>query len=166
MRNSGQLKAVRWQSVRDTNLLCCLQNMVEARNANYATILRHLSFAKRGAPNVELEGEGQGSGRSERQHVSADTYDNGSDSDTEAPEPRLLRVRLSVCALGNTPCNLLLTPVLHLAAVYVNFQCGISCKCFFLCLVPTLLKCSGSRAEGGGHAGVAGRPQLPHQQHL
>ncbi|CAL8463974.1 g3509 [Coccomyxa elongata] len=67
------------------------QNMVEARNANYATILRHLSFAKRGAPNVELEGEGQGSGRSERQHVSADTYDNGSDSDTEAPEPRLLR---------------------------------------------------------------------------
>ncbi|BDA49078.1 probable type I inositol polyphosphate 5-phosphatase 12 [Coccomyxa sp. Obi] len=67
------------------------QNMVEARNANYATILRHLSFAKRGAPNVELEGEGQGSGRSEKQHVSADTYDNGSDSDTEAPEPRLLR---------------------------------------------------------------------------
>lgn len=76
--------------------MCCLQNMVEARNANYATILRHLSFAKRGAPNVELEGEGQGTSRSEKQHVSADTYDNGSDSDTEAPEPRLLRVRLSI----------------------------------------------------------------------
>lgn len=61
--------------------------MVDARNANYATIIRHLSFAKRGAPNVDLEADSQGSGK-------ADTIDNGSDSDTEAPEPRLLRVSL------------------------------------------------------------------------
>ncbi len=71
--------------------------MVDARNANYATIVRHLSFAKRGAPNVDLDAEGQGSGKSDKQHTAADTYDNGSDSDTEAPEPRLLRVGSSIC---------------------------------------------------------------------
>ena len=31
------------------------QNMVEARNANYANILRHLCFGKRGTANTALE---------------------------------------------------------------------------------------------------------------
>ncbi len=79
------------------DLVCWVQNMVEARNANYLTIARHLSFAKRGAPNVD-DVEVQGSGKSDKQHSAAETYDNGSDSDTEAPEPRLLRVRVPASA--------------------------------------------------------------------
>lgn len=82
---------------RLTGLACWVQNMVEARNANYMTIVRHLSFAKRGAANVD-DVEAQGSGKSEKQHSAAETYDNGSDSDTEAPEPRLLRVRVPASA--------------------------------------------------------------------
>ena len=31
------------------------QNMVEARNANYTTVLRTLCFGKRGAANVQPE---------------------------------------------------------------------------------------------------------------
>lgn len=71
-----------------------MQNMVEARNANYATISRHLCFGKRGSPNADTEGEAQG--KPERSHASAETLDNGSDSDTETPEPKLLRVSVAV----------------------------------------------------------------------
>ena len=70
-----------------------MQNMVEARNANYATIARHLCFGKRGAANVEPEVSSVGPGRPEKARHAADTIDNGSDSDDEAPpEPKLLRV--------------------------------------------------------------------------
>ena len=73
-----------------------MQNMVEARNANYATIVRHLCFGKRGAANVEPEISAAGAGRADKARHAADTIDNGSDSDDEMPpEPKLLRVSAS-----------------------------------------------------------------------
>ena len=73
--------------------------MVEARNANYATISRHLCFGKRGAVNVETELGSAGSSRTEKGRHAADTLDDGSDSDTEAPpEPKLLRVSGLSCS--------------------------------------------------------------------
>ncbi|CAL5226967.1 g9852 [Coccomyxa viridis] len=68
------------------------QNMVEARNANYATICRHLCFGKRGAANVEPDVSSAGGNRADKARHAADTIDNGSDSDDETPpEPKLLR---------------------------------------------------------------------------
>ena len=73
--------------------MCALQNMVEARNANYATICRHLYFGKRGAANVEPDVSSAGGNRADKARHAADTIDNGSDSDDETPpEPKLLRV--------------------------------------------------------------------------
>ena len=70
-----------------------MQNMVEARNANYATVVRHLCFGKRGAANVEPDVSTAGGGRPDKARHAADTIDNGSDSDDEMPpEPKLLRV--------------------------------------------------------------------------
>jgi hypothetical protein len=67
--------------------------MVDARNANYGTIARHLRFGKRGAPHAEVDLEAQGSRvKPDRPHFATDTLDDGSDSETDAPEPRLLRV--------------------------------------------------------------------------
>ncbi len=65
--------------------------MVEARNANYATISRHLWFGKRGAANAETEATA--ASKPDKGRTAPDAPDNGSDSDTEAPpEPKLLRV--------------------------------------------------------------------------
>ena len=65
--------------------------MVEARNANYATISRHLCFGKRGAAHAETEANA--TSKPDKGRNAADALDNGSDSDNEAPpEPKLLRV--------------------------------------------------------------------------
>lgn len=66
--------------------------MKEARNANYATILRHLCFGKRGAANVDAEVGSLGGSKTDKGRQAADTLDAGSDSDNEVPEPKLLRV--------------------------------------------------------------------------
>ena len=72
--------------------------MVDARNANYATVSRHLCFGKRGAANAETELSSAGSSRAEKGRHAADTLDDGSDSDNEGPpEPKLLRVRVLSC---------------------------------------------------------------------
>ena len=79
--------------------------MVEARNANYVTISRHLCFGKRGAANAETELSSAGSSRTEKGRHAADTLDDGSDSDNEGPpEPKLLRVSGLAC-LHALPCS-------------------------------------------------------------
>ena len=82
--------------------------MVEARNANYATISRQLCFGKRGAANVEPEISSAGSSRPEKGRHAAETLDNGSDSDDEMPpEPKLLRVSTAPwTAPGAAVCGL------------------------------------------------------------
>lgn len=85
--------------------------MVEARNANYATISRHLCFGKRGAAHAETEANA--TSKPDKGRNAADALDNGSDSDNEAPpEPKLLRVsHLSIscrschqrCIKGESP---------------------------------------------------------------
>ncbi len=66
--------------------------MVDARNANYAIISRYMCFGKRGVANPDTEQDSSGKPERGQGSGAADTIDNGSDSDTEAPEPKLLRV--------------------------------------------------------------------------
>lgn len=75
--------------------------MVEARNANYVTVSRHLCFGKRGAANSETEAGSAGSSRTEKGKHAAATIDSGTDSDDELPpEPKLLRVSVITCFLS------------------------------------------------------------------